>query len=256
MVSKNLSIDLNIKVDCDHRVIWEVFNIEQSDRRSVNFSYPIANDDILLKINGFKVDKTNLKYGWQIVENSDSVGVSGVGKLKKILFNKEFKTTDDLIEVTYTSPRSYCKKCFGTSTLYDISFFSDGIVKSVSNLDKLEQDCLKSVLPVKGSNPFHPWVGTELQEYIGSKVSDFGGIRSSVIRDIMSALNSLRNLQEKQAAIQKITSQEVLDEIISVDIEEDIADPTILYLNIVIESLSGKTLEVTQTIKVSSSVII
>ena len=254
-----MSEELKVLVECDHRVTDERLFIDTRDYQTIRFPYPIANSDIQIRLNGYLIQPTNPTYGFssttpegKVVINIFSDETSVEPKLQKLLFNFPLPS-DSIVEVSYTSPLAYCRKCFGTSLVYDyqVNFDGTGFTK-VSGLTKLRQDCLKAILTVRESNIFHPWAGTSIESLIGEKYNDV--ILFDLKREIGSVLSNLRKMQLKQASYQTVSPDETIQSIDNIYVAISSADPTILLIQVDITSASGQSVAVSQAFKSTGSI--
>lgn len=258
-LTKALSEDLKVLIECDHSVVDERISVDIRDCKTIRFPYPLSNRQVTVRINGYLIDPLNPLFGYatrdvngNIVLNVYDDEASVAPKTQKLVFNRPI-SPDDIVEVSYSSPLAYCRKCFGTSLVFDYEVLSDGTgFRKVTGLSKLRQDCLKAVLTVSESNIFHPWAGTSIESLIGEKYSDVTLI--DIKREIGSTLNGLKNLQISQATYQQLSSDEVLLSIDSISLYKSEYDPTIILIEIDITSGSGQQLSISQAFKSTGSI--
>lgn len=254
-----MSSDLKVLVECDHQVTDERMYLDAADYRTIRFSYPIANNNVSVRVNGYLIDPLHKLYGFA---SKDAQGKSVINlypdelsvepKKKKLVFNRVLGL-DDLIELSYTSPLGYCRKCFGTSLVYDYQVKANGSGYSeVTGISKLRQDCLKAILTSRGSNVFHSWVGTTVDALVGNKLraSDLFDIQ----QDIGNSLNNLKRLQINQSSYQKVSNEELLQSIDSVLVSRDEYDPTLILINVQVTSASGQEVAISQAFKSTGTI--
>lgn len=254
-----MSEDLKILIECDHRVVDERMSIDAIDGKTVRFAYPLANSNLSVRINGYLIEPLNRRYGFatvnaqgQEVLNFFTNELSVEPKTQKLVFNKTLNQ-DDIIQISYTAPLGYCRKCFGTSLVYDYQEKENGSgFYTVSGISKLRQDCLKAVSTIKGSNAFHAWVGTTLDSLVGNKYNQ--SLLFDLKQDIGTTLNNLKRLQVAQSTYQKVSSDELLQTIDSIILEVSTYDPTLLLIEIQITSASGQSIAISQAFKSTGSV--
>jgi hypothetical protein len=257
-----LSEDLKVLIECDHRVSDESLSLDIRDFQTVRFPYPIANSDIKVRVNGYLVSGSSILNGPFSYARLDANGQAQVNIFvneesiapvtQKLVFNRPLKS-DNLIEISYTSPLGYCRKCFGTGLSYDYQVLDDGTgFKKVTGLSKLQQDCLKAILTVRGSNIFHTWAGTSVESTIGEKFNPL--VILDLKQEIGSVLSNLKRAQIEQSDYQEVTDDELLDTVDSISVALADYDPTLLLIEIDITSASGRTLAITQAFKSTGSI--
>ena len=254
-----MSEDLKVLIECDHRVLDERFFIDERDFRTVFFPYPIANSQLIVRINGYLIDPLNSIHGYG---SSNTVGGISINlfvdetsvspRRQKLVFNLP-QAADDIIEISYTSPAAYCQKCFGTGLVYDYQVKSDGSgFTKVTGISKLRQDCLKAILTVRASNPFHVWAGTSIESLVGEKYSEIALFELK--REIGNVLNNLRNMQIRQSGYQTVTPDELLSSVDNISIIRDVYDPTLILIEVDVTSNSGQSVSITQAFRSTGSV--
>lgn len=247
-----MSLDLQVIFSCDHKVIDEPYTIDHTDRRSVRIPFPITSNPITIKVNGYPVPPDHLIYGYKVVPDERSVEPN---RLSKVLFRRDLPAIDDIIELTYHSPRIYCRKCFGTNLVFDYDYSKDGDLITVIDSSKLQQDGLKGIITDLGSNPFHTWAGTELKALVGAKASNDGFIIGAIKQSVQKALRQLKNLQLQQSDYQKVSDGETLSSIDTIEVVRDQYDPTLFNINISLISASGGTAVISQSLRLSGLII-
>lgn len=257
-----MSEDLKVLVECDHLVIDERLSLDVRDFQTVRFPYPIANSVIKVRVNGYLVSGQGIISGPFSYARVDAMGQVRVNLYtneesvapvtQKLVFNRPLKS-DNLIELSYTSPLGYCRKCFGTGLSYDYEVLEDASgFRKVTGLSKLQQDCLKAVLTVRGSNIFHTWAGTSVESVIGERYSTM--MLLDLKQEIGTVLSGLKRSQLEQSGYQEVTADELLDTVDNISITVADYDPTLLLIEIDITSASGRTISVTQAFKSTGSI--
>lgn len=262
-----MSDDLVCSVACDHRVIDQILVINP-DGQTARFPVPIDSSSVSIRINGYLVDNLitdlsqvpqvgpvplgsvtiNLLSTFTISDDLDTKSPI----LQKVTFDHLILAPDDIVEVSYTVVPAYCPKCFGTGQLYDYAYHPDGQVKLVSRLGKLEQDALKAILTNLTSNPFHPWIGTNLGDYVGEKLN-IGFISAAAKATIGNALGVMKNTQNTQGQYQTLTPQEVLKRVVSISVTQDTIDPTEFLIEVVLQSQSGDLVSIAQSVQTTGT---
>jgi phage baseplate assembly protein W len=151
------------------------------------------------------------------------------------IFNSPLKGNPD-IKLTYATEGRVCPRCRGTFVENDYRFSLQGEIVLVDNENLLYQACLKALLTVKGSNPFHPAYGSSITERIGSKM--VGAAMLQIQEDVRACLQNVRNVQSKQQRYQIVTDKERLYSILAVNVLPG-ADPTVVGVNITVQNASS-----------------
>lgn len=194
--------------------------------------------------------------GWDLVARRDvypGVRIAGVTLVpaRYPRFKKSLPGSPT-IKVTYTAMPERCPRCGGTYVENDYRFDLEGRVITIQNEDLLYQACLKAVLTVQGSNPYHPEYGSKILTRIGRKVV---GASASLIReDVLNALKQVQALQTGQKKYQRLTNSELLYTITSVGVRPSEEDPTVFYVDAVVKNFSNKPVNLTTVFSVPGAV--
>lgn len=132
----------------------------------------------------------------------------------------------------------------------DLSIDSKGSFSIVENSDKLEQDILKIISTKLGSNPYHPWYGSPLeQSMVGSvfEESFISSIASSQLRTTLERLQQLQQEQLKQAQI--ISPQEHIAAVQGVVVEQNKVDPRFYRLAVTVISKAFQRVQTSLDLK-------
>lgn len=125
----------------------------------------------------------------------------------------------------------------------------NGDFQKISGTEKLIQDILKIVMTPMGGNPFFTYYGSLINGSMIGSALDFqfsSGIASDQLR---SALETLQNLQRAQmASSQKVTADELLAAVQSVEVLRNPVDPR--YFSIFITVLTKALTQATATLDV------
>jgi len=167
---------------------------------------------------------------WRLEKRDDDIRNLYPRFLKQVAQNASFK-------VTYTVPVQRCLRCRGTFVENDYRFDLIGEPIRIQDEDLLYQAALKILLTGKGSNPFHPFYGSNIKSRIGTKA--VGAIVTQLNEDVRTALINMQKLQAGQARFQKITAKERLFQILSIEVLEHTHDPTAFLLDVVVSNASG-----------------
>lgn len=179
---------------------------------------------------------------WGMAERSTVTNLVNINDLKVITvrypqFDEPVKG-NPVFKVSYVTYIQRCLRCRATGIENNIRFATSGEPLFVRNEDLLNQGVLKMVITKKGSNPFHPQIGSTIMDKIGGKAS--GSTRMSINEDVTRAVTLYQKLQTAQAKVQQITLKERLYNILSVTTVPAINDPTVFQTNIVAQNASGE----------------
>lgn len=175
--------------------------------------------------------------GWSLLKDTDR----GDDPLaRKIVFDEPLKTEDDDFEVSYYTLKGVCRRCMGLGIENDFRYDVRGEPVFVQNQQLLLQEVEKIIFTIKGSNIFHRWYGTNLANLVGSKIVGGGNIiESQLVSEISSSIGRYQEIKDRQAKVQPVTRGERLDKVVSIDVEQG-RDPTVFFVNIVLQSRSGQ----------------
>lgn len=241
-----MSTDLKIETVCDHKVVEDVVYIAD-DQRTIDISRRVAAAKSLqVKKNGFVILPDSLEFGYVVEEPTPGV--------KRIVFKKPIKSTNDFFELTYITVVGDCPKCNGSSYLFDYAVDALGRAVLVKDNEKLLQDVSKGVLTIKGTNPYHPWYGTILDTLIGSKVADFERLKLIISQDVQELFNNIKDLQIQQVEVQDVTDKERVEQLISVNtVRPDPSNPTLVTVSITYRNRAGNIREIQRVIDKSTA---
>ena len=178
---------------------------------------------------------------WQLV-NRDTVAYPSYLRgltppaTKYPMFVLPLKGNPD-IKVTYATLGEQCPRCRGTFVENDWRFNPQGEVILIDNENLLYQACMKALLTVKGSNPFHPFYGSSILDRIGSKL--VGGALLQIQEDVRAALQNVRSVQSKQQQYQIVTDKERLYAVLAVNVKPG-NDPTTVLVNVTVQNASAE----------------
>lgn len=205
------------------------------------------------KLLGFDYQKVaygrELYPSWSIHDRAEEDKIDAASVSRYIKFNTPVKN-NPVFKVTYSVPSNRCLRCQGGHVENDIRFNNRGQAFMVENEDLLQQAALKIILTDKGSNPHHPWYGTNLKSYIGTKV--VAGITALISEDVRQALAKLQNLQESQTKFQQVSYKERLYSIISVDVKPHVQNNMAFLISVTVQNASGEPINLTTVFTVPS----
>jgi hypothetical protein len=156
------------------------------------------------------------------------------------------------IKVTYASMPERCPRCGATYVENDYRFDTLGAIITIENEDLLYQACLKAILTVQGSNPFHPTYGSKVLTRIGRKI--VGASAALVKEDVINALTQVKNLQGGQRRYQRVKDRELLFSVETVDVRPSEDDPTVYFVDVVVRSGSNQPVSLTTVFTVPGAI--
>lgn len=142
-----------------------------------------------------------------------------------------------VFKVSYTTYQQHCRRCQGFGIENDYLILADGSPFTVVNEDLLNQDVLKILSTIKGSNPFHSEYGTTLLTRIGTKALGAGA--ASINEDVVGALTVLQRLQEITGRYQEISARQRLANVIAINTFPSELDPTVFEVQVIASNASN-----------------
>jgi len=241
LVSK-MSYDLSLAHICPHFVIKEKLDLDLTDRRSLHPLRPPSNDNVVLYVNKNLVEKDNPVWGYTLVKDITKLDS------KKIFFQSPIRSQNDLFELSYTTTPTNCRRCGSLRIENDFYFNTLGRVVRVRDEAKLIQDVQKFIITVRGSNPFHTYIGTSIIQSIGAKLVDASFTQLTITQEIIDILDKLQRLQFQQQRVQLVTDREFLFRVVLIDVKQSEIDPTVFNIKVIAVNRAGDTAEFEQLI--------
>lgn len=235
-----MSLDVKIQNICEDVINWERLSF-QNDRRTLNLSYPVSSvASLRLRINNVVQNKNTYTV------YMDNTSLTEIPK-SYVYLKKVCKSYNPLVEVRYTTIKTYCPRCAGLRYIDDFRYNVDGDVRSVNNELFLIQTLEKHIVTQISSNKYHTWIGTTLHELVKNKITDMSYIESKIKDDIVKAVNDLKKLQAQyQKTKRPVTKGELFGQLLDVVVQQDAKEPTTVHALVKFTAQSGKTLEYEQ----------
>lgn len=186
---------------------------------------------------GRAVTGRKLYPGWQILPDPTSPDETGkILKLESPLFN-----SDPLIQLSYVTDLSNCRRCHGTQIEFDYNI-TDNSYETVQNTDLMAQEFDKFVFTRLGSHFRWSWLGSQLIDRIGSKGSTAAATVNSLITlDISKAFQTYQNIKSQQDSkfpFQAVSDSEYPLSLVGINVQVPPQDPTIAIVTTTIVSRS------------------
>jgi hypothetical protein len=151
---------------------------------------------------------------------------------------REKVMSNPVFRVDYTTIRSRCLRCRGTGVENDIQLAETGDPIFIENEDLLYQAALKILLTTIGTNADHPEYGSTVKSQIGTKA--VLGVTAAISESVRRALSNLQAYQRQQAKYQPVSPKERLYAILVLNVTQDSDDPTLFYIELVLQNASGE----------------
>lgn len=119
----------------------------------------------------------------------------------------------------------------------DITIGADQDFGGVIGNAKLIQDTIKIVTTPQGSNKFHLFLGSLVNERLIGQTLTPQNTVSILQGSVQEALSILQKLQKQQSYMQALSPSETLAQINSINVERDIIEPR--QLNVILKIMAG-----------------
>jgi len=221
---------------CGHESILERYVLDAFDFRtlhyvgdpSLNMRAPINGAALVqVWIEGVLCPPTHPQFGYSVVPDPSRVQEGYT--FSKILFNKQVRLTQPIIEVSYITRQGFCLQCAGTGTINDWEISTSGSLVHTHGVQKLGQQSLKYILTSK--NPFSPNLICNLKTYLYKKLTSG---TQNIAASVTNALQNYQGIQSAQKTVQTLTPNEVLRDIQSVSVKQDPNNPLLIYVSVVL----------------------
>lgn len=236
-----MSFDFQLQHTCSHLVLDEVDQIN-ADLQTIVPQQPLASAMVTLTLNGYQVANPSDPYvGFSILASA----AYPTTRVIKLLRPRDFN--DDLFQLSYYTNALNCRRCGGLRAENDLQFTTAGLLVRVTDVELLVQEVTKIVSTILGSNQFHLWYGTQIYALIGSKISSFGYIQSSIQAQCTQAMANIISIQKQQVAYQTLTAGEQLARTVSIIVNQSAIQPTGFDVTIVFQNKTNNILTAQQS---------
>ncbi len=175
--------------------------------------------------------------------------------LKLIVFDQPLRTTANHVEIDYATVREECRRCGGIGRESDWRYAQGKVVEARDEV-LLIQEFSKALFTIKGSNPFAPWYGSDLERRIGGKQLSGGLVKNQITQDVHETWRSYQSIKrqyEQQGA--RLTDAEYPYQLNQVSVTDHPTDPTILYLHVTISSRSLRPTPITRALRLPQPLV-
>ena len=219
----------------------------------VNTSVFFPTGSTLCTILGFTLNREyrgqQLVPGWTVIADKNALARQ---PNRLIFFDLPLKSGTEFVEIDYTTTSQQCRRCGGTGVEYDWRISNNGDVITVQDEALLIQELQKDFFTMLGSNPFHPWYGTNLLDTIGSKLTTNGVVQNLIVSDIYTAFNRWQQIkqQQEQKVGQYVSDKEYPYRLLSVTLQQSQQDPTVIFVNITVQNRSTQPIQLSRGLKI------
>ena len=141
-------------------------------------------------------------------------------------------------------------RCGGSGVENDWRYDLAGEALNVRDEALLIQELTKDFFSTAGSNPFHPWYGTDLIEMVGKKLSSGGFAQNFVVSDLYTAFSRWKSVKTQQEdRVGQFVSEEHPQRLLSVDLEQSTVDPTVVFVNVTVMNRSSKQIQLSRGLR-------
>lgn len=139
----------------------------------------------------------------------------------KVPYKKSNSIANKTKAPSFASKPGACPRCYGKNFYFDVHFDDKGGAVTASNSVKLLQEILKILIEDRGDNLFHQEWGCDVEQRIGKKKR--GAMEKFRVElSVRIAVDHLRKIQlQNQYTYQNMNSDEIIESIDSISIEED-----------------------------------
>ena len=190
----------------------------------------------------------NVCPGWSLVLDPNSIPQL---PYRMIVFDQPLRSVGDFVEISYNTAQQMCRRCGGTGVENDWRYDYTGETGNVVDEALLLQEIEKMMFTVQGTNPFHTWHGTTLSEAIGKKLTLGNFVQNLILSDVTAAFNRWQSIKTQQQNVvgQNVTDKEFPFRLLSVNLQQSTQDPTVVYVNLVIQNRSSQPIQISRGLK-------
>lgn len=238
-----MSFDVLLRNRCLHRLAFVQLELDVTTLRDIRLPYPVGERaSFVLHANRYDVregDSGQFAFRLETDELSPLDGFLKVRFLKPIRGSGTF-----FFEGSWVTIEGSCPRCHGSGVENDFRANGVGGVEEVRNEQKLKQEVERFETVENRSMVFHPELGTNLYNLIGTKQLSNSSLQGGQLQlTVRRSLEHLQRLQRIQRSYQEIGSGELLNQIIGVSAVLDPNDQTSWLITTRLTSLAGRTVQ-------------
>jgi hypothetical protein len=190
----------------------------------------------------------NVNSGWSLVLDPASLPQL---PYRMVFFDAPLRSVGDFVELSYNTVRDQCRRCGGTGVEDDWRYGINGNTGEVRDEALLIQEIEKIMFTVRGSNPFHTWYGTTLNETVGKKLAFGNFVQNLIVSDITTTFNRWQSIKNQQQNVvrQVVTDKEFPFRLLSVQIQQSTQDPTVIYVISTIQNRSQQPIQISRGLR-------
>ena len=187
--------------------------------------------------------------GWTLVSDPSSLPDR---PNRLIVFDQPLRSASDFVEISYSTVAQECRRCGGTGFEHDWRYDINGDLVEIRDEGLLIQELQKNFYTIRGTNQFHTWYGTGLLDAIGKKMASGGFTQNFIVADIQQAFSRWQKIksQQEEKVQQEVTDREYPLRLVSVTLEQSAQDPTVIFVNCVVQNRSAEPIQLTRGLKV------
>lgn len=186
--------------------------------------------------------------GWSLISDPNTLADRPT---RLIVFDEPLRGFRDYVELNYATIRQECRRCGGLGVENDWRYSTRGNVVEVRDEALLIQEVQKFIYTLKGSNPFHVWIGTEILNMVGRKISDRGLVQNFVVTDIREAFRRWQSVkrQQEDTVGQFVSDEEFPFNLLSVTLDQSQTDPTVVFVKVVVQNRSQRQIQIERGVR-------
>ena len=187
--------------------------------------------------------------GWSLIQ---APGTVNIRPSRYIVFDQPLRSIVDFVEINYSTVQSECRRCGGTGVENDWRYTATGDVIQAVDEALLLQEMLKLIFTELGSNPFHTWYGTSLNDQIGRKISVGNLLQNLIVQDIYRAFGRWQSIKKQQeiAIGQFVSDAEYPYRLLNVSVQQSQQDFTVFFVNMTVQNRSQTPIVIDRGIRV------
>lgn len=172
--------------------------------------------------------------------------------MRWIVFDETMKGFSDYVEIDYATVRQECRRCGGVGVEHDWRYARNGKFQVLRDEALLQQEVLKMIYTIQGTNVFHPWYGTVLVESLGSKILNGALVQTTLTTAVQQGFARWQSIkkQQEEAVGQNVTDREYPYAMTNVSVKQSTRDPTVMFVSMTVQNRSSHPFELTRGVKV------